>query len=369
MPLSAAPRALSRLARMAALLILALAAPALSGGPPCERPQEGAGEAAQAGSQVERELFEVVRVVDGDTLHIRREGRVEKLRLLSVDTEEKITGRAATSTTKPETVYGQEIALWAREFFDGLAAEGRPAEVGLAFPDGEERYDVYGRLLCHVILPDGRDFNLLLVETGRSPYFNKYGNSRICHQAFVAGQRAAREAKLGVWNPDTNRPRTPGAPAARRPYDRLLPWWQARSEAVDAFRRAREADPLRVADAELPAQLGAASRAVEEGGGPARVFGSIQRLFEETDGRLTVLFRTSDKSRAFRARIPADAREAFADLDLEATREEFHQNYLWVRGELRWSGRGFEMTCTDPEVFEPAGPEPALPEPAEAEQG
>ena len=63
--------------------------------------------------------------------------------------------------------------------------------VGLAFPDGVEANDVYGRLLCHVILADGTDFNLKLVELGKSPYFNKYGNSRICHDEFVATQAAA----------------------------------------------------------------------------------------------------------------------------------------------------------------------------------
>jgi hypothetical protein len=80
----------------------------------------------------------------------------------------------------------------------------------------EER-DVYGRLLCHLILPDGRNFNLLLVELGKSPYFNKYGNDLICHQAFVDAQARARKAQKGIWDPKTNVPKTEGAPSARRP--------------------------------------------------------------------------------------------------------------------------------------------------------
>ena len=107
----------------------------------------------------------------------------------------------------------------------------------LLFPEGVEKRDVYGRLLCHVILMDGRDFNLLLVEQGKSPYFNKYGNSRLKHEEFVAAQAEAKRRQLGVWNPMTNMPKTEGAPAAKRPYDRLLPWWQARADAIDAFRK------------------------------------------------------------------------------------------------------------------------------------
>ena len=41
------------------------------------------------------------------------------------------------------------------------------------------------------------------MEKGKSPYFNKYGNSRICHEAFGAAQERARSARLGIWDPRT----------------------------------------------------------------------------------------------------------------------------------------------------------------------
>src|SRR5262245_30416787 len=160
---------------------------------------------------------EVVKVVDGDTLDVRLDGATVALRLLSVDTEEKISGRAGGSPSKPQTVFGQETMLWAQELF---ASFPQPVVVGLVFPEGR-RLDVYGRLLCHVLLPDGRDYNLLLVELGKSPYFDKYGNSLVEHEAFARAQAAARAAKLGIWDPATNRARTPGAPSAVRPYAEL----------------------------------------------------------------------------------------------------------------------------------------------------
>lgn len=301
------------------------------------------------------ELFEVARVIDGDTIHVYRQGRLEKLRLLSVDTEERITGRANVSATKPETVFGEECALWAQEYFAELAEDGRPARVGLLFPTEEERRDVYDRLLCHVVLPDGTDFDLLLVQLGKSPYFNKYGNSLICHEEFVAAQAKARKAKLGIWNPATNRPKTKGARAARRPYDRLLSWWQARADAIDTFRRAAAADPLLHVDSESPESLARSARAKLP---EVEVFGQIYRVFDEDDGSRTVLFRSGDKAHSLRVRIAQEDVRAHAALDFRGVRREFVQNFLYVKGRLVETSRGFEMRSPGPDAWRVA--EPAL---------
>jgi endonuclease YncB( thermonuclease family) len=300
------------------------------------------------------ELFEVARVVDGDTIHINRDGHLEKLRLLSVDTEERLSGRANVSPTKPETVFGEECALWAQEYFADLAKDGAPARVGLVFPSSEERRDVYDRLLCHVVLPDGTDFDLLLVQLGKSPYFNKYGNSLVCHEEFVAAQKAARKAKIGIWDPNTNRPKAKGASAAVRPYDRLLPWWQARAEAIDTFRRAAKADPLRSVDAESPERLAASARAALP---EVEVFGQIYRIFDEDDGSRTVLFRSGDSARALRVRIAKEDVRAHAKLDLSSVRREFAQNFIYVKGRLVETKRGFEMRSSGPDAWRVAEPD------------
>ncbi|MAE29659.1 MAG: thermonuclease family protein [Planctomycetota bacterium] len=311
---------------------------------------------------IPEQLFDVVKVVDGDTIHISRNGKTDKLRFLSVDTEEKITGNSYSSRTKPQTVFGQECTVWAKEFFAALAVDDAPPRVGLLFPDGEEALDIYGRLLCHVILPDGRDFNLLLVEEGRSPYFNKYGNSRLCHRAFVAAQQRARAAGLGIWNPATNQAATPGAPSVRRPYGELLPWWQARATAIDTFRERHLADPERVIDAQdgdaicRAASLlsGNDSRKTRE----VEVFCQIDRIFEEDNGDRTVLFRATDKNVALRARIPASLRQAHEVLDLEGRRDEFRQNYIYLTGTVEPGFRGAEIASRSPDQWRPAGPEP-----------
>ncbi|MCC7012112.1 MAG: thermonuclease family protein [Planctomycetes bacterium] len=306
-----------------------------------------------------KELFEIERVVDGDTLHIRRNGEVQKLRLLSVDTEEKFS-TSTGDASKPSTAFGEECAQWAAQFFKDLAKEGEPSKIGLAFPGEREERDVYGRVLCYVVLPDGRNFNLLLVELGKSPYFNKYGNDLWLHDEFVAAQRTAREKQLGIWNPAANQPKSAGAPAARRPYDELLPWWDARALAVDGYRAALAKHPEHVAAADSPIEL-ARALASSEGGGEVEVFGSIEKFFEEDDGSLTVLFRSSSKDGAFRAKLAKDVRSKFDALDLKGSTEEFRQNYLWVRGKLVKGGRGFDMQCSEPERWRLAGPQPVAP--------
>ncbi|QDU84460.1 Thermonuclease precursor [Planctomycetes bacterium Pla163] len=305
------------------------------------------------------ELFEVVRIVDGDTLHITRNGVKEKLRLLSVDTEEKLSGNPNLSETKPETLFGQEATEWAQRFFPARSSVDGKVMVGLRFPDGVEAHDVYGRLLCHVLLADGTDFNVLLVREGWSPYFNKYGNSRICHAEFVAAQNEARRAKVGIWNPETNRPDDPSQRAIVRPYDRLLPWWNARAEAIDGARARHERNPVLNVEADRPDDVQLAAWA-SEGGATVEVFGSIDRIFDEDDGSVTLLLRTGEKDRAIRVRI---AKNHNAQFDLDDLRrrstEEFIQNYLVFRGTLQPARRGgWELWVAASDQVRLGGPEP-----------
>lgn len=329
------------------------------------------------------ELFEIDRVVDGDTLWIRRRGELEKLRLLSVDTEEKLSYEG--SATKPGTVFGDETSLWAQNLFEKLGTRSADgvARIGLAFPPGPlhaaagdasqgvEAYDVYGRLLCHVILPDGTDFNLLLVRLGKSPYFNKYGNSELAHEAFVEAQQLARAEGLGIWDPETNTPRTAGAPAAKRDYDKLMPWWELRAQAIDRFRQLAADAPLEVVAADDPEALARAfehQRALpEDEPGPLRVFGLVDRVFDEDDGSLTVLLRSGAEDAAVRFVVDKEQRSAFQHVDFEGLNWAYQQNYAWFTGQLEPGSRGgYVLRGTSHEQVEIAHPRSLDEPPAEA---
>jgi len=358
-----------RPADLSAMLLAILAIPAFACLAPAGEPAAFApGDettSARAGSDARapEELFEVLRVVDGDTVHIRRKGEYEKIRLLSVDTEERIR---EGSGGKLQTVFGEECALWAIRFFKDLADEDGKTRIGLRFPKDVEARDVYGRLLAHVILSDGRDFNLLLVEKGKSPYFNKYGNSLISHEAFVEAQREARKKQLGIWNPATNEPKTEGAPAAKRDYDQLMPWWEARAQAIDGFRERSAEQPEAVLSSEDADGIEAAVTAKRE----VEVFGAVDRTFEESNGDLTVLLRATDRDRSVRVVVPRRLRESVAKIvDFEAVRDAFRQNYVYVRGTLTSGRRGPRIETKIADQWRLAGPEPAravLQEAAEA---
>jgi endonuclease YncB( thermonuclease family) len=288
------------------------------------------------------EWAELERVVDGDTLYVQRAGKSAKLRLLCVDTEERFHPGQPSSAGKPQTVFGEQTALWAESFFAGLAHDGKPVRLGLCFPGGHEQRDVYGRTLCHVVLPDGRDYELELVRAGRSPYFNKYGNSELAHAEFAAAQAEAQRRKLGIWNPATNQAQTPGTPSARRDYARLLPWWNARAEAVEGFRKrvaAHEAGLVEATDGTALERL--AGQEVE-------LFGEPEGPPREVRGGVELTL-----SRELRLFVPGRSRA-----ELQGFCSEYQQNYFYARGKLERRGKGLELRLERPEQLRRAGPEP-----------
>jgi micrococcal nuclease len=284
---------------------------------------------------------EIARVVDADTIHVQRDGQLLKLRLLCVDTEERFHPGQEPLPGKPETVFGEECALWAEQFFAALGKDGAKPKIGLYFPGGKEEKDVFGRTLCHVILPDGSDYNLQLVREGKSPYFNKYGNSRAYHAAFVAAQAQAREQRLGIWNPDTNRPKDPNAPSAKRDYSSLLAWWNLRAQAIANFEARRSEGGSRLADAAQADAIEALHQ--QDASAPLQVFAELDKRFDEKNGELTLLLRTSDKQRALRLVVPKSARSKELEAFVDALPKENEQNFFYAKGTLEQGERGWQM--------------------------
>ena len=340
-----------------ALTLLLLAAPLHAATPAPQQksswpPPRASVSDALRDCQVEKptKLFTVDRVGDGDTIYIQRNGEREKLRLLSVDTEEKYMGGKDISASKPSTRFAEQSTGWAKGFFLPRSPNEGPAKVGLRFPGGEEARDIYGRLLCHVVTKEGIDFNLLLVRMGHSPYFNKYGNSRLDHERFLEAQRKAMAEKLGIWDSKTNEG------GKRRDYPRLMAWWTARATSIDDFRARSTASPKRFVACDDPDRLDAA---LEAGGGDVTLLASVDRFFDEDDGSWTILLRSGDRKRAVRVGVPASGRAALEALDLPGTKNEFRQNYLLVTGQLTRGPRGFRLEGVGASDWRRAGPEPA----------
>lgn len=142
---------------------------------------------ASAAPEMPENLLEVVcvRVVDGDTAWFEDvdEYVVHKVRFIGIDTPETV------HPTKEVQHFGQEASDFTTE---ALLGETVYLEYDV------EPHDHYDRHLCYVWLEDGTLFNLTLIEQGYATLMTYPPNVKYVDY-FVAGQKAAREQRLGLW--------------------------------------------------------------------------------------------------------------------------------------------------------------------------
>lgn len=121
-----------------------------------------------------------IKVVDGDTIDVWTGEKVERIRLLGVDTPETKDPRRKVQ------YFGKEASTFLRKTIKGKTLRIERSEK-----------DAYKRTLAFVYLPDGRCVNDLIVKEGYGYAFVKYpflGLERL--KQFEA---EARGAKKGLW--------------------------------------------------------------------------------------------------------------------------------------------------------------------------
>jgi micrococcal nuclease len=124
----------------------------------------------------------VIRIVDGDTIHVRVDGRLEKVRYIGVNTPEVHHPR------KGEEPGGRAAAAVNRDL-----VTGRRVRLEL---DAQSR-DRHGRLLAYLWVDDTM-INAELVRRGFAQVMTVPPNVR--HQSlFLELQREARAAGRGLW--------------------------------------------------------------------------------------------------------------------------------------------------------------------------
>jgi len=129
-------------------------------------------------------LYAVDHFIDGDTLAVKMNGKVEKVRFIGVDTPE---------THKPNTpvqCYGPAAANYTKTVI------GSQKLRLVSDPESTDR-DRYDRLLRYVYLPDDRLVNELLIKTGHGFYYPYFPFTK--SEQFKADQAAAQQANLGLW--------------------------------------------------------------------------------------------------------------------------------------------------------------------------
>ncbi len=133
----------------------------------------------------QRSAGRVLRVVDGDTIHVQVDGRDETIRYIGVDTPESV---------KP----GTPVQCFAKRAsaFNHRLVDGERVRLVL---DAEAR-DRYGRLLAYVYRArDGRFVNAALVRRGYAVPLTIPPN--VAHaEDFRRLSSAARRAGRGLWS-------------------------------------------------------------------------------------------------------------------------------------------------------------------------
>lgn len=144
---------------------------------------------AQTNAQPQTNVFEVTRVIDGDTIDVSINGKTERIRLIGVNTPETVDPRTGVQC------FGKEASNKAKEILSNKSVRLE------ADPTQGDR-DTYNRLLRYVIMESGINFNLQMIQEGyafeytyRIPY--KYQND------FKAAERNARDNKIGLWADNT----------------------------------------------------------------------------------------------------------------------------------------------------------------------
>ncbi len=133
--------------------------------------------------------YPVVKVIDGDTVSIMKEGRSVTLRLIGLDTPETVDPR------KPVQCFGKAASDKAKELLTGK-------NVRLEFDASQGILDKYGRTLAYVFLPDGRMFNGFMIAEGYGHEYT-YNLPYKYQKEFKAAEKRAREEQKGLWADDT----------------------------------------------------------------------------------------------------------------------------------------------------------------------
>ncbi len=135
--------------------------------------------------------YVVVKDYDGDTIQVKREGTLYKVRFLGIDTPE---------THRPGFVVqcgGPEASAYTKN----LLAPG--SIVSLKPDSSQPSIDRYGRLLRFVYL--GRlNVSYRLVRKGFAKSYHYRGTSTAQQPHLDAGQTIAQAEKLGIWGPPCN---------------------------------------------------------------------------------------------------------------------------------------------------------------------
>ena len=149
------------------------------------------GESLLANEDIRKSpTYKVLRVVDGDTIHIDYNGKDEKVRFIGLDTPETKDPR------KPIQCFGREATAKMTEF-----AENK--NVRLEFDKTQGKRDKYGRILAFVYSEDNKNLAYEMIRQGYGNEYTYNSNPYKYQSEFKEAARKAREENKGLWAENT----------------------------------------------------------------------------------------------------------------------------------------------------------------------
>ena len=129
--------------------------------------------------------YVITRVVDGDTVDIKKDEVTTRVRLIGVNTPETVDPR------KEVECFGLEASAYTKKEIDNAA-------VSIETDDSQSTYDRYGRMLAYIYDENGEMLNRKLIANGYA-YEYTYDAPYKYQKEFKSLQEFAKNEKRGLW--------------------------------------------------------------------------------------------------------------------------------------------------------------------------
>lgn len=142
----------------------------------------------------------ITKVVDGDGLFVvdMFEKNETEIRFLGIDAPEIRKSRKLRQDERETHLPGQlllELGQASKHFLSTIATEGTLVSVVM---EQQHSYDLYGRMLAYVLLPDGSCLNEIMIHEGYAKPYDKYWCAALRDYQIL--NNFARNNRRGLYN-------------------------------------------------------------------------------------------------------------------------------------------------------------------------
>lgn len=139
---------------------------------------------------VPNRYYDVVRVIDGDTIVVDINGKKETVRALGMNSPETVDPK------KPVECFGSEASLEAKKLLENK-------KVKLQIDPNQSLFDKYDRLLAYIWSDDGIFFDEYMIANGFAFEYTYQGVAYKYQKDFKNRETSARSSELGLWAKET----------------------------------------------------------------------------------------------------------------------------------------------------------------------